>query len=181
MATDQQHPAEPAPRTFSNQAVHLVRTSTQVNLTLSQMADQKASILMGATFVVFTIVVGQARSGAIPISLGMLAVSAFLSAMCAVYAVLPSVGQGELPPRPNRLFFGHFTAMEEASWTESVLEELQADETVFRTMLHDVYQNGQVLRTKKYKYLGYAYRIFMLGLTATMIAFIVERFVLPAA
>ena len=28
---------------------------------LSQMADQKASILMGATFVVFTLAVGQAR------------------------------------------------------------------------------------------------------------------------
>lgn len=173
--------APPKVRTFSPQAIHLVRTSTQVNLTLSQMADQKASILMGATFVVFTIVVGQARSGSIPISLGVLAVSAFLSAMCAVYAVLPSVGTGPLPPKPNKLFFGHFTAMEEAAWTDAVLDELQADETVFRTMLHDVYQNGQVLRTKKYKYLGYAYRIFMLGLTATMIAFIVERFVLPTA
>jgi len=37
-----------------------VRTALQANLTLSQMADQKASILMGATFVVFTLAVGQA-------------------------------------------------------------------------------------------------------------------------
>ena len=166
----------PAKRPYSPHAIHLVRTSVQANLTLSQMADQKASILMGATFVVFTIVVGQARSGEVPISLGVLAASAFMSAMCAVYAVLPSIGQGPLPPRPNPLFFGHFTAMDEASWTDSVLEELHADETVFRTMLHDIYQNGQVLKTKKYKYLGYAYRIFMTGLTVTTIAFILERF-----
>ena len=178
MATDQQDPAALAPRTFSNHAIHLVRTSTQVNLTLSQMADQKASILMGATFVVFTIVVGQARNGAIPISLGVLAISAFLSAMCAVYAVLPSVGTGPLPPKPNKLFFGHFTSMDEAAWTDAVLDELVTDETVFRAMLHDVYQNGQVLRTKKYKYLGYAYRIFMVGLTVTLVAFMLERFVL---
>lgn len=148
-----------------------------MNQMLSQMADQKASILMGATFVVFTIVIGQARSGPVPISLAVLAVSAFLSAMCAVYAVLPSVGKGTLPPSPNKLFFGHFTAMSEADWTEAVLEELHADETVFRTMLHDVYQNGQVLGGKKYRYLSYAYRIFMTGLTATLIVFIAERFV----
>lgn len=170
--------AEPRTRPFSPHAIHLVRTSIQANMTLSQMADQKASILMGATFVVFTIVVGQARSGTIPISLGVLAISAFLSAMCAVYAVLPSVGQNTLPVNPNKLFFGHFTAIEEKQWVESVLDELHADETVFRTMLHDVYQNGQVLKTKKYKYLGYAYRIFMVGLTVTLVAFMVERFIL---
>lgn len=170
--------AGPVTRPYSPHAIHLVRTSVQANMMLSQMADQKASILMGATFVVFTIVVGQARNGAIPISLGVLAISAFLSAMCAVYAVLPAVGKGKLPPNPNRLFFGHFTAMNEQVWVDEVLEELHTDETVFRTMLHDVYQNGQVLAGKKYKYLGYAYRIFMLGLTATLVAFMFERFLL---
>lgn len=177
MANDQQTDGEaPAPRPFSPHAIHLVRTSVQANMMLSQMADQKASILMGATFVVFTIVIGQARSGTVPISLGVLAISAFLSAMCAVYAVLPSIGTGKLPQNPNRLFFGHFTAMPEQVWVDEVLEELHADETVFRTMLHDVYQNGQVLAGKKYKYLGYAYRIFMMGLTATLAAFMIERF-----
>ena len=178
MTADQQAGSEPPPRPFSPHAIHLVRTSVQANMMMSQMADQKASILMGATFVVFTIVIGQARSGAVPVSLAVLAVSAFLSAMCAVYAVLPSVGRGTLPPSANKLFFGHFTAMNEAEWTDAVLEDLHADETVFRTMLHDVYQNGQVLAGKKYRYLGYAYRIFMTGLTATLIVFIAERFVL---
>jgi len=67
-------------------------------------------------------------------------------------------------PRPNKLFFGTFAAMDEDEWTESVLADLRADETVFRTMLHDMYQNGQVLQHKKYRWLGYAYRLFMAGL-----------------
>ena len=46
---------------FPPNAVHLVRTNQQITMQLSQMADQKASILMGATFVVFTLAVGQAR------------------------------------------------------------------------------------------------------------------------
>jgi hypothetical protein len=50
-----------------------------------------------------------------------------------------------------------------------VLAELHGDETVFRLMLHDIYQSGQVLQRKKYRYLGYAYKSFMAGLCLTAI------------
>ena len=170
-------PSMPSATGYSNHAIHLVRTSQQMQLALSQMADQKASILMGATFVVFTISIGQAKSGGITISLSVLAFFAFLSALFAVYAVLPSIR----PPksgfvgRPNKLFFGHFTQLDENEWTDSILSELRSDEGVFRTMLHDMYQNGQVLQGKKYKYLGRAYRVFIFGLSLTVIAFIAEH------
>lgn len=170
-------PSPLSPSGYSNHAIHLVRTAQGINLALSQMADSKASILMGATFVVFTITVGQARNGSLPAALLVLAAFAFASAMCAVMAVLPSIGRPSriaVPRRPNKLFFGTFTAMDEDEWTESVLADLRADETVFRTMLHDMYQNGQVLQHKKYRYLGYAYRLFMAGLTLTVLVFIGE-------
>ena len=170
-------PSPLSPSGYSNHAIHLVRTAQGINLALSQMADSKASILMGATFVVFTITVGQARNGSLPAALLVLAAFAFASAMCAVMAVLPSIGRpsrNAVPQRPNKLFFGTFTAMDEDEWTESVLADLRADETVFRTMLHDMYQNGQVLQHKKYRYLGYAYRLFMAGLTLTVLVFIGE-------
>ena len=169
-------PSVPSPSGFSNHAIHLVRTSQQLNLSLSQMADQKASILMGATFVVFTIAVGQAKSGNLPWSLTVLAVFAFASALCAVFAVLPSVSNPKKGVgSTNKLFFGYFTHIPEDEWTDSIIAELRADETIFRTMLHDIYQNGQVLQRKKYKYLALAYKIFIVGLTATLVAFVVER------
>lgn len=171
-------PSLPSPSGFSNHAIHLVRTTQQINLALSQMADAKASILMGATFVVFTIAVGQARGGTMPWSLGVLALFAFLSAGCAVYAVLPSVGgpkaAGPNDGKANKLFFGYFTHVPEDEWVSSILDELKADETVFRTMLHDVYQNGQVLQRKKYRFLSYAYKTFMLGLCLTLVTFLAE-------
>lgn len=171
-------PSLPSPSGYSNHAIHLVRTSQQINLTLSQMADAKASILMGATFLVFTISVGQATNGALPWSLAVLALFAFISAMCAVFAVLPSISTPSSAKindgKPNKLFFGYFTHMDEAEWTDSVLADLRADETVFRTMLHDVYQNGQVLQRKKYKYLAYAYKSFMAGLCLTAVTFVIE-------
>lgn len=171
-------PSLPSPSGYSNHAIHLVRTTQQINLALSQMADAKASILMGATFLVFTITVGQARSGGLTWSLGVLAFFAFVSAMCAVFAVLPSVSGPASASlndgKPNKLFFGYFTHMDEGEWTDSILADLRADETVFRTMLHDVYQNGQVLQRKKYKYLSYAYKSFMAGLTLTAVTFAAE-------
>ena len=84
-------PSNMSPSGYSNHAIHLVRTLQQMTLTMSQMADQKASILMGATFVVFTISVGQVRNGHVPWAVGVLALFAFMSALCAVFAVLPSV------------------------------------------------------------------------------------------
>lgn len=171
-------PVPPSGESYSNQAIHLVRTVQQINLSLSQMADSKASILMGATFVVFTIAVGQARSGTLPWSLGVLAVFAFVSAMCAVFTVLPSVGKPGAARlndgKSNKLFFGFFTHMDEEEWTEAVLADLRTDEAIFRAMLHDIYQNGQVLQRKKYRFLSYAYRSFMFGLCLTAITFVAE-------
>ena len=166
-------PSLPSPSGYSSHAIHLVRTTQQINVALSQMADTKASILMGATFLVFTIAVGQASNGTLPWALGVMAVFAFVSAMCAVIAVLPSVsspGAARLTDdKPNPLFFGYFANMDEGEWTDSILAELYADETVFRLMLHDIYQNGLVLQRKKYRYLGYAYKSFMAGLCLTAI------------
>ena len=79
----------PKSRIFPPNAIHLVRTTQQINITLSQMADQKASILMGATFVVFTISVGQASKQGLSLALFMLIAFAFLSAMLAVFAIMP--------------------------------------------------------------------------------------------
>lgn len=164
------------PRKLSAQAVHLVRTATQTNLQLSQMADQKASILMGATFVVFTISIGQARGGAVPLALLALAGFSFLSAMCAVAAVLPSIsGKGSANGRPNLLFFGTFSHWDEDEFADKVLAELGDDERIYRTMLRDIHQNGMVLQHKKYRFLRYAYLLFLTGLIVTFVTFLVEN------
>ena len=56
------------------------------------MADTKASMLMGATFVIFTITIGQARGdGGAPLPLLILGGAAFFSAIFAVLAVLPEI------------------------------------------------------------------------------------------
>jgi len=163
-------------RTFSQQAIHLVRTATTCNLALSQMADQKASLLMGASFVVFSLTVGQANSGHSSPTLIVLGCFAFIAAFLAVAAVIPSTGAKPVADtKANILFFGVFTQMGEEEFADSVIDELGADEDVFRLMLRDIYQNGQVLHRKKYRLLGWSYRVFVLGLTLALVSFLYEQ------
>ena len=165
----------PAPQAYLTNGVQTLRTAQRITTTLSQMADQKASILMGATFVVFSISISRALDGHLPWSLAVLAVFSFLSALLAVMAVMPSVaGAGPIRGEPNLLFFGHFATMDEEEWTLAVLERLKTDEALYRMMLRDMYQNGRVLHRRKYRYLGYAYRTFIVGLVVTLVSFAIE-------
>ncbi|MCC7395129.1 MAG: hypothetical protein IT553_09810 [Sphingomonadaceae bacterium] len=165
---------------FPPNSIHLVRTAMQMTMTLSQMADQKASILMGATFVVFTVSIGQASRTNFPIALGILALFAFLSALFAVAAVLPRVAPAQtmldkpLEPNANILFFGVFSQMSEADFIENILARCRRDEDFLATMLRDIHQNGSMLARRKYRYLAIAYRIFIVGLTCSFAAFALQ-------
>jgi hypothetical protein len=160
-------------RVFPPNAVHLVRTAQQIHVQHSAMADHKASILMGATFVIFTITIGQARAAPAPLPLLILGAAAFFSAVLAVLAILPATQYRKLGSG-NLLFFGSFTQLDEEEFSSRLLDRLESDETIYRTMLHDLYQNGTVLERKKYKLLGYAYRVFLTGLTASFVAFVAQ-------
>jgi len=160
---------------YSAHAIHMVRTSMTVHMQLSQMADQKASLLMGATFVVFSIAVGQATNGSYKLSLLVLALSAFISAMFAVAAVVPKI-MSEPPAgsRPNLLFFGVFSHMPEEEYIDRAMEASETDGRVLSTMLRDIHQNGMVLQNKKFRLLAYAFRSFQIGLSVTFIIFVYE-------
>ncbi|WP_313801674.1 Pycsar system effector family protein [Sphingobium sp.] len=157
-------------------AIHLLRTAVQTNMQLSQMADQKANMLIGASMVIFTLSVAQLRSGALVWSVAVLAAGVFLAATCAILAVLPSVGRpvGAVAESDNLLFFGIFTSLGEAEFSDRMMALVADDEALCRAMLRDMYQNGQILQRRKYRYLGYAYRIFLTGVVASFVALVVE-------
>jgi len=162
-------------REFPANTVHVIRTAQQIHVSLSQMADQKANILLAATFVIFTIAIGQVRATAEPLPLLILGASAFVSAIFAILAVLPAAryrSKGGI----NLLFFGSFSQLDEEEYLDRVVETISDEEAAFRLMLRDLYQNGLVLERKKYRLLGYAYRIFLAGLVASFTAFVAGYF-----
>lgn len=156
-------------------SIHLVRTVQQLTMQLSQMADQKASILMGATFVVFTVAIGQAGRAGVGWALAVLACFAFVSAVLAVTAVLPRVTPKSAPKDGNILFFGNFSRMTQDEFITEVKSRLKHDDDFITTMLTDIHQNGTMLAQRKYHYLALAYRTFVVGLTVTFVVFLVEQ------
>jgi hypothetical protein len=163
----------PDQRDYPVNAVHLMRTVQLSQLQLSAMADAKASLLMGAAFVIFTITIGQARRGTPPLPLLILGGAAFLAAICAVLAVLPRVGGRKPKGTPNILFFSTFTRMEEEAFIDALMVTLESDDSIYRAMARDIYQAGRVLQDRKYRMLAWAYRIFLVGLAASFTAFVI--------
>lgn len=161
-------------KVYPPNAVHMMRTAQLAQIQLSAMADHKASILMGATFVIFTITVSQARGGAAPLPLLILGAAAFLSAVFAILTVLPMTKKRKPTGQPNILFFGTFSRMEEEEFIDAVTDRLRTEDSFYRTMARDIYQAGSVLQNKKYRMLAYAYRTFLVGLVASAAAYVIE-------
>ncbi len=162
-------PGSPAGASHAN-AIHLIRTMQAHHVTLSAMADQKANIIIGVNSVIFALVVKEAATNP---ALMVLAASSGLAAVLCMLAVVPSFGgTGKGPPAPpNLLFFGGFTQMSEAAWLDWLEQTNTDDHAIQQAMARDVYQLGQVLARKKYRYLGWGYRVFIGGLVATFLLF----------
>jgi len=162
---------------YSVHAIHMVRTAMTNHLALSQMADQKANILMGANFLVFTLAVSEFSRGNHQFALLVLVFTAFISAMLAMVAVVPKTAPPSLADDAhiNLLFFGVFTGFPQEEFVERVLHRAQSDHTVLSTMLRDIYQNGSVLQKKKYRFLAYAFNTFRVGLVLAFALFLIEN------
>ena len=162
------------PEVGPENAIDMLCAAQQVHIQLSQMADQKASILMGTTFVIFTIAVGQSDYRSVSFApLLVLGAFAFAAAVLAVLAILPALRYPTTGP-VNLLFFGSFKRFAEEEYIERILAVVNDDEAIFRTMARDIYQNGTVLHRRKYHYLAYAYRVFLVGLSCSFLTFLIQ-------
>ncbi|MEO6580888.1 MAG: Pycsar system effector family protein [Sphingomicrobium sp.] len=161
-------------REYGGDAIQAVRTASQAQYHLSAMADRKASMLMGASFVVFTITIAQATVlGGLPTPLLVLGLAAFLAAVISAIAVMPTVHSAkDIQGQRNLMFFGGFADMREDEYVTDMLERLGDREKLLSMLARDVYQNGQVLAHKKYRLLKVGYWIFIIGMFATVAAFI---------
>ena len=174
-------PEEPvAPKKkWPKEAVTLLRTTQQHHVQLSMMADQKANMLIGATFVVFTLAIGQGANEVFSLPLLILAGTAFAAAGFGALAVLPQTGA---PPTGQRnwLFFGNFSELDADSFYDKLVDSHLSDQDeVYRAMSLDIHQMGMVLANKKYRYLGLAYRVFLIGLTLTFAVYVLEKLAGP--
>ncbi len=157
---------------YSHSAVYMLRTVQQHHVQLSAMADQKASIMVGACLIVVTICATQIGNGNLHPSLFVWAAFSLAAAAVGVLAVLPRFASrktSSINPHRNLLFFGNFADLSDEEYGEEMLAIVRHDESVMRAMIRDIHQMGKVLHFKKYRYLAMSYHIFLWGLLASLV------------
>jgi Family of unknown function (DUF5706) len=150
----------------SGETLFRILSSNQV--TLSQMADTKAHIMLTICAGVITLSLGRvfhpesARYAAI-----VLISSALVSALLAVLALSPRYGRPDVPPpddpRFNLLFFNHYATISEDEFTARMSRVITDNTAVREALLRDIYSQGKVLAHRKYRYLILCYRTFITG------------------
>lgn len=146
-----------------------MRTTHQYHAQLTALADQKASILIGASSVILILILSKWQMVAMPLPLLVLGATCMFAALLATIAVVPAFRwKRRRIAESNPLFFGSFAEMTEEDYMQRMPEVIRTEHNVYRAMMRDIYHLGRVLYTRKYRFLSYSYRVFALGLPATL-------------
>jgi predicted metal-dependent HD superfamily phosphohydrolase len=158
------------------------RLASRNHIRLSGIADNKANTLISVNAIIISIVLSVLidkleLSTHLTIPTIIILITCILTIVLAILATKPKVTQGNISKEDienrqgNLLFFGNFFRMslDEYEWG---MNELMGDrEYLYHNLIQDLYFLGLVLE-KKYKYLRWAYNVFLYGLIITVISFI---------
>jgi hypothetical protein len=160
----------------------MLRITAANNQRLNALGDKKAHILITVNAIILSAIISlvlrkldENNFLAYPSYL-LLAVS-LLSIIYAILATRPPITHGrfnenDVGVKPvNLLFFGSFYNMELETYTDAMLKLMDNGDTLYRTLIHEDYREGRILG-RKYKLLRIAYNIFMYGLIAAVVIFI---------
>ena len=161
----------------------LFRVTLKNHITLSDIADTKANILLSVN----AIIISLALSNLIPkldnpsntyliYPTAIFIIFSVVSMVLAVLATRPNVTSGEFTKedvkdkKVNLLFFGNFHKMKLEEYQWAINELVKDKEYIYSSLTKDLYFLGLVLN-RKYKILRWTYTIFMIGMVVSVIAF----------
>ena len=154
---------------FPKEVHNLLVLANTTNITLSGMADTKASILMGASFVVFSMSIGDLAAGKATPPLLVLTLFSFIATVFGVLTVRPNKMPAKKIPieKANILFFGSYTNARREDYIEEMIKVLSSEEETYRRLTADLYDHGKVLRDDKFSWLYWSFTLFLVGMVLT--------------
>ena len=172
-------PSEP-PRVFPKEVHNLLVAADADHMTLSEMADNKSSILMGASFVVFSLSIGDIADGKASLPLLLLTAFSFMATLLGILTVRPGPMKAwkVTPETVNLLYFGSFTNITRQEYVDQMLKVMSSEEEVYRHIARSVYDHGCILKKEKYRWLYWSYSFFLTGLVVTGLAVVVDLLIL---
>jgi hypothetical protein len=163
---------------FPKEVHNLLVAANATNITLSGMADTKASILMGASFVVFSISIGDIAEGRASLPILVLTTFSFIATVFGVLTVRPNrltVTKTPIPPEKiNILFFGSYTNARREDYIDEMMKVLSSEEETYRRLTADLYDHGKVLRDDKFSWLYWSFTMFLFGMLVTALAVVLD-------
>lgn len=167
----------------------MFRTTSTNHIMLSEMADNKANILITINSIILSVVVSVLvrKLEENPKLIGptiLLVVVCLATTVFAILATRPNVTSGKFTrddiknKRTNLLFFGNFHGMQVDDYEWSMKEMMKDSDYLYGSMIKDIYYLGKVLG-RKYRRLRVAYNIFMFGFVLSIISFIIAFLMSP--
>ena len=164
------------PRYVYPQTADLLTAAEASHMALSDMADNKSSILMGASFVVFSLSIGDIAEGKAGLPILLLTAFSFAATVLGVLTVRPGRFKPfkVTPDTANLMFFGSFTNISRKEYEDVVIKTLASEEETYRKMARSIYDHGCVLKREKYVWLYWSYTLFLVGLVLTFAAVVFD-------
>ncbi|GMN09873.1 hypothetical protein MTsPCn9_19160 [Croceitalea sp. MTPC9] len=161
----------------------LFRVTLKNHLTLSDIADTKANILLSVNAIIISVALSNlipkldnpSNSYLIYPTL-IFIVFSVISMVLAVLATRPNVTSGKFTKQDveqkkvNLLFFGNFHKMSLSEYEWAIQELVKDNKFIYSSLTKDLYFLGVVLN-RKYKILRITYTIFIIGIVISVIAF----------
>ncbi|MBS9464000.1 HD domain-containing protein [Flagellimonas sp. 389] len=161
----------------------LFRVTLKNHLTLSDIADTKANILLSVNAIIISV----ALSNLIPkldnpsntyliYPTAIFISFSVISMILAVLATRPNVTSGQFTKQDvqdkkvNLLFFGNFHKMSLNDYEWAIQELVKDKDYIYSSLTKDLYFLGLVLN-RKYNILRWTYTIFIIGIVISVIAF----------
>ncbi len=163
----------------------MFRVTLKNHITLSNIADTKANILLSVNAIIVSLVLANLipkldnpSNQYLIIPTVIFVTVTVASIILSVLATRPNVTSGKFTKedvankKVNLLFFGNFHKMSLKDFEWAMSEMMQDREYLYSSMKKDLYFLGLVL-DKKYKILRLTYSVFMVGIIVSVIAFAV--------
>lgn len=165
----------------SKSASMMFKTALRNHLDLSNLADNKANIMLSVNALIITVAIPLVSSYAQKVSfiipaMAMLISSCLVSMIFATLATRPIKMNGYTSiekikgGESNLFFFGNFYSMSFSEYQIGMMHVISDEKDMDNTIMRDLYFLGRSLG-KKYRQLRYCYNIFMVGVVATVIVF----------
>ena len=161
----------------------MFRVTLKNHITLSNIADTKANILLSVNAIIVSLVLSNLVSKLDNPSNDYLiwptvifVLFTVISIILSILATRPNVTSGKFTKedvankKVNLLFFGNFHKMSLDDFEWAMGEMMQDRDYLYSSMKKDLYFLGKVL-DRKYKILRLTYSVFMVGIIVSVIAF----------